>query len=70
MSLHVNIFATLTDHFPDPFVSENVARVFDDVVHYDVRKFDADAILYGDTRFKKMDMSMLLAMFSVRFWFE
>ena len=37
---------------------------------HDVRKFDADAILYGDTLFKKMDISMFLAVFSVRFWLE
>ena len=65
IALHVNIFAALTDHFPDPFVCENVACVFDVSVHYDVRKFDADAILYGDTRCKKMDISMFLAVFSV-----
>ena len=45
-------------HFVDPFVRENVARVFDVVVRDDVRKFDADAILYGDTRCKKTDISM------------
>ena len=70
MSLHVNIFAALTDHFADPFVRENVARVFDVVVRYDVRKFDADSILYGDTRCKKMDVSMYLAVFSVLFLFK
>ena len=70
MLLHVNIFAALTDHFADPFVRKNVARVFDVVVHYDVQSFDADAILYGDTHCKKMDISMFLAMFSVRFWLE
>ena len=58
MALHVIIFAALTDHFPDTFVCENVGLVFDDVVRYDIRKFDADAILYGDTRCKKMDISM------------
>ena len=70
MALHVTIFAALTDHFTDPFVRENVARVSVVVVRYDVRKFDADHILYGDTRCKKMDISMFLAVFSVRFWFE
>ena len=54
MALHVNIFAALTDHFADTFVRENVARVFGVVVRYDVRKFDADAILYRDTRCKKI----------------
>ena len=64
------VFAALTDHFADTFVRENVARVSDVVVRNDVRKFDADAILYGDTRCKKMDISMFLAVFSVRFWLE
>ena len=36
----------------------------------DVQKFDADAILYGDTRCKKMDISMFLVVFSVRFRLE
>ena len=58
MALQANIFAALTDHFANLFVRENVARVFDVVVRYDVRKFDADAILYGDTRCNKMDISM------------
>ena len=57
MALHANIFAPLTDHFADCFVRENVARVFDVVVRNDVRKFDADAILYGDTCCTKMDIS-------------
>ena len=67
MALHVNIFAALTDHFTDPFVHENFVPVFDVDVRYDVQKFDADTILYGDTRCKKMDISMFLAVFSVRF---
>ena len=41
-------------HHVDPFVRENVACGHDD----GVRKFDTDAILYGDTRCKKMDISM------------
>ena len=59
MALHRNTFVVLTDHFSDPFDRENVEHVFDIVVHYD-RKFDADAILYGDTMCKKMDISMFL----------
>ena len=65
-----NIFAALTDHFADLLVRENIVRVFDIVVRYDMRKFEADAILYGDTRCKKMNISMFLSVFSVRFWFE
>ena len=34
MALHVNTFAALTDHFVNPFVRENVARVFEDVVRF------------------------------------
>ena len=57
MALHVNIFAAMTDHFARPFVREYVACVFNVIVRNDVRKFDADAILYGDTQCKKMDIS-------------
>ena len=70
MALHVNIFAALTDHSADPFECENIACVFDVVECYDVRKFDAMVILYGDNRCKKMDISMFLVVFSVPFWFE
>ena len=45
-------------HFVDPFVHENVACGYDVVTFHGVQKFDADAILYGDTRCKKMDISM------------
>ena len=61
MALHVNIFAALTDHFADPFVCENAACVFDVFVRYDFRKFDGDAILYGDTMCKKMDISIVFS---------
>ena len=70
MALHWNTFAPLTDHFANSFVHENVARIFDIVIRYDVRKFDADAILYADTRCKKMDISIFLVVFSVQFWLE
>ena len=43
---------------------ENVERVFDVVVRYDVRKSDAGAILYGDTRCKKNGHFIVLAAFS------
>ena len=65
MALHVNIFVALTNHFADPFVCENIVHVFDIVIRCDVRKFDAEAILYGDTRCRKMDISMFFAVFSV-----
>ena len=55
----------MTDHFADPFVCENVAPFFDVVVRYNVRKIEADAVLYGDTWCKKMDISKFLAVFSV-----
>ena len=70
MASHVNIYADLTDHFADPFVGENVVRIFDVVVHYDVQKFDAATILYGDIWCKKMDILMIQRCFQVQFWFE
>ena len=54
----MNTFVALTDHFSHPFVGENVARVFDHVIRYDIRTFDADAILYRYTRCKKMEIYM------------
>ena len=45
MGLHGNTFAALTDLFLI-FDPENVAPVFNVVVRCDVRKFDADVILY------------------------
>ena len=44
--------------FVDPFLRENVACGYDVVTLHGVRKFDADAILIGDTRCKTMDISM------------
>ena len=39
--------AAVTDHFADAFVRENVARVYMTLwQRIDVRKFDADAILF------------------------
>ena len=39
--------AAMTDHFPDAFVRENVARVYMTLWRRnDVRKLDADAILF------------------------
>ena len=39
--------ATVTDHFADAFLRENVARVYMTLWRRnDVRKFDADAILF------------------------
>ena len=32
-ALHLNIFASLTDHFANPFVRKNVAPIFDIVVN-------------------------------------
>ena len=40
-------FAAVTDHFADAFLRENVARVYMTLWrHNDVRKLDADAILF------------------------
>ena len=43
----LEIVAAVTGHFADAFVSENVARVYMTLWgRNDVRKFDADAILF------------------------
>ena len=49
--------AAVTDHFADAFVRENVARVYMTLRrHNDVRKFDADAILFREIKCKKSDI--------------
>ena len=49
--------AAVTDHFADAFVRENVARVYMTLWRRnDVRKFDADAILFREIKCKKMDI--------------
>ena len=49
--------AAVTDHFADAFVCENVARVYMTLWRRnDVRKFDADAILFREIKCKKMDI--------------
>ena len=49
--------AAVTDHFADAFVPENVARVYMTLWRRnDVRKFDADAILFGEIKCKKRDI--------------
>ena len=45
-------------HLVDPFVRENVACGYDVVTLWRSKVFDSDAILYGDTRCKKMDISI------------
>ena len=46
--------AAATDHFGDAFVRENVACVYMTLWwRNDVRKFDADAILFLDFKCKK-----------------
>ena len=46
--------AAVTDHFADAFVRENVARVYMTLWRRnDVRKFDADAILFWEIKCKK-----------------
>ena len=47
----------VTDHFADIFVRKNVARVFMTLWRLnDVRKFDADAILFWEIKCKKRDI--------------
>ena len=52
----------VTDHFPDAIVRENVARVYMTWRRNDVRKFDADAILFKEIKRKRRDL-----MFKQRF---
>ena len=48
--------AAVTDHFADAFVRENVARVYMTLWRRnDVRKFDADAILFREIKCKKIE---------------
>ena len=47
--------AARTDHYVDVFVHENVALVMSFWRRYDVRKFNADAILFWENQFKKDD---------------
>ena len=47
--------AARTDHYVDVFVSENVARVMTLWRRYDFRKFNVDAILFGEKQCKKND---------------
>ena len=49
--------AAVTDHFADAFLRENVARLYMMLWRRnDVRKFDADAILFRKIKCKKMDI--------------
>ena len=48
--------AVVTDFFADAFLRENVARLYMTLWRRnDVRKFDADAILFRKIKCKKMD---------------
>ena len=64
MTLHTESVADQTDHFADVFVCENV------VYSYDVRKYTADAILFREIQYTKMNNLMFLAAFSVRMGLE
>ena len=55
-------------HLADAFVSQNVVRVSDIVVmQSDVRKLDADAILFREFQCKKWDILTLKCRFQCRF---
>ena len=45
--------AARTDHYVDVFGRENVARIMTLWRRYDVRKFNADAILFWENKCKK-----------------
>ena len=55
--------AALTDHYVDVFVRENIARIMTLWRRYDVRKFNADAILFGEKHCKKKGILMLSGVF-------
>ena len=58
--------AAVTVLFADALVHENVARVYMMLLrHNDVRKFDADAILFWEIKCKKKDILCLSIVFSV-----
>ena len=49
--------AAVTDHFVDAFIRENVARLYMMLWrHNDVRKFEADAILFLEIKCNKRDI--------------
>ena len=50
---YTDIVAAWTDHYVVDFVRENVAPVMVLWRHYDVRKFNDDAILFGETQRRK-----------------
>ena len=57
--------AAVTDHFPDAFIRENIARVYMKLWQCnDVRKSDADAILFREIKCKKRDIQCLSDVFS------
>ena len=49
--------AAVTDHFANAFVRGNIARLYMTLWrHYDIWKFDADAILFWEIKCKKRDI--------------
>ena len=53
----LEIYAAVTDHLADAFVRENVAHVYMTLWRRNnVRKFDADAILFWEIKCKKRDI--------------
>ena len=49
--------SAVTGHFADAFVRENIARVYITLLRRnDVRKLDADAILFREIKCKKMEI--------------
>ena len=49
--------AALTDHFADALVRENVAHIYMTLLRRnDVRKSEADAILFGEIKCMKRDI--------------
>ena len=60
--------AVQTNHYVDVFVYENVAHVMT-LWRYDVRKFNAEAILFEEKQCKK-NVFTVISLFSVNFCLE
>ena len=55
----------VTDHFDDAFVRENVARVYMTLWRRnDIRKFDADAILFREIKRNRRNSDVFSAVYA------
>ena len=58
MTLYTESVADQTDHFADVFVREDVAWLMTFCGRSGVRKYTADAILFREIQYKRMDNLM------------